>query len=152
MKKSYRMNIAAPWTTVFGLIENPEQRRLWITGLADTLYTWRPEGDSLLGAQCVVNFMEGGRLVEYIGEITGHTPPSHFGMTLSNRHFAWRLDYRLSQSGQGTQLEHSVQILPRSWPGKVVGFIFTWFAKREIAIQLASLKLHAEAMSAQGME
>ncbi len=152
MTKFYHMNIAAPRTTVFGLIDNPGQRRLWMTGLADTLYTWRPEGDSLLGARCVVKIMEGGRLVEYNGEITGYTPPSHFGMTLGSRHFAWQLDYRLSQSGQGTQLEHSVQILPRSLPGKVMGFIFSWLAKREIAIQLASLKLHAEAMAALGME
>jgi carbon monoxide dehydrogenase subunit G len=148
MTITYTQHIAAPIERVFAWVDDEEKLRAWMDGLEETI---DPEGrgrERRVGTRFRQRIREGGRLVEYEGEVTAYEKPRHIGVRIGNAMFACEVDYRFAPEGQGTRLDYRAEFLYRHWLARVMGALFGWLTWRILKKQIAKLKAVAEAGSA----
>jgi uncharacterized protein YndB with AHSA1/START domain len=140
--------IEVPIETVFDLISDERNLKLWTDGLEETVYTSDVDRESPLGATFIRRIREGGRLSEYRGEVTAHDPPAHLAVTIRGGQFAMAVDYRLEPVPGGTRLAYSAELVEASWIARVFAFLFGWLTRRILRKQMAKLKAVSESRAA----
>lgn len=145
MKCLYTLDVAAPLEKVFGLVDDPEKLKLWLEGLEETTYFSDAGSRKEVGTKFKQKIREGGRLVEYDGEVTAYAKPKHLGVRIFNKHFSVQVDYRFTPVADGTRLDYSADITFFNWFARILGFLFGLFMRRILKKQMAKLKGLAEA-------
>ena len=136
--------IEAPIETVFDLISDERNLKLWMDGLEETVYTSDIDRENPLGATFIRRIREGRRLSEYRGEVTAHDRPAHLAATIRSSQFAMTVDYRLEPLAGGTRLTYSAELGEASWIARVFAFLFGWLTRRILRKQVAKLKAVSE--------
>ena len=146
---AFRMErvIHAPVETVFGLLENPEQRKSWTEGLEETTYTHVPQDGSRVGTTFVERVREGGRITEYSGRLTAFEPNRLIAVEIGNRHFTMAIRYDLSENNGSCRILYSGEMQPHTLLGRMVGFLFGWLTRKIARKQLGNLTRVAESRS-----
>lgn len=93
-------------------IEEPELQKKWMKGLIENRLT--SEGPSRVGSRFRMKIKEGGRVVEFDGEVTAHDRPRHLAVRFWGGSFkpgmAMHADYRLSDLGGATRLDYAARL------------------------------------------
>jgi carbon monoxide dehydrogenase subunit G len=106
---------------------------------------FRPAGDeSPVGSRFRQRIREGGRSVEYDGEVIAYEKPRHLAVRIGGKHFSVEVDYRLSESGGGTQLDYTADVTNTSLIAKIMGIVAGGMTRRIAERQLTRLKAVAE--------
>jgi uncharacterized protein YndB with AHSA1/START domain len=135
------VEIAAPPSRVFKLVEDPQSAKLWMRGLEEVRITHRP-ADGKVGTRFVHQIKEGRRRAEYRGEITAHERPGHVAVRIGNERFAFDIDYRLAEAAGGTRLDYTARSTAAT-KGLAAAF-FARLTRRLARKQLRRLKEAAE--------
>jgi uncharacterized protein YndB with AHSA1/START domain len=139
--------IAAPIERVFDLIDDPEKLPLWMDGLEETVFVSRPaRGESPVGARFRQRIREGGRSVEYDGEVTAYDKPTHVAVRIGGKNFSVVVDYRLAEVAGGTRLDYSADVTNRSLMARIMGVVAGGLNRRIAERQLTRLKTVAEGL------
>ncbi len=136
--------IEAPIETVFDLISDERNLKLWIDGLEATVYTSDVDRQNPLGATFIRRIREGRRVSEYRGEVTVFERPSRLAATIRGSQFAMAVDYRLESILGGTRLAYSAELTDASRIARVFAFLFGWLTRRILRRQMAKLKAVSE--------
>ncbi len=146
MEVFYKQEIAAPVETVFEFLDDDEKRKLWMEGLEQISYPdGQPAGDPV-GTRFREVLREGGRSVEYEGEVLGYEKPRHLSVQIfREKCFTVTVDYRLQPTEAGTLLEYECRLAFGNIFYRVMGYLFGWLTKRILKKQMAKLKELAEA-------
>jgi uncharacterized protein YndB with AHSA1/START domain len=134
--------IAAPVEKVFSLLSEPADILRWAEGVESIDFV--SGGPTQPGARFKQRVREGGRVVEYDGEVAAADPPRHIAVEVGNRQFSMRIDHRLRPDGAATHVEQTVRMTPHSLSARLLGFLFSWFTRGISRKQLAKLKRVAE--------
>ena len=108
MEITESIDIEAPPSRVFKLIEDPQSAKLWMRGLEEVRITHRP-ANGRVGTRFVQRIKEGRRRAEYQGEVTAHEKPRHFAVRIGAERFGFDIDYRLSEAQGGTRLHYTAR-------------------------------------------
>lgn len=144
MTITYSQEIQAPIDRVFDLIDDDQKLKLWMDGLEETIYPEGLDREQAVGATFKQRIREGGRVVEYDGEVTAYDRPHHLGVRIGNESFSVLVDYRLTAVDGGTRLDYAAEMVYASWFTRLVGGLFGWFTRRILNNQMAKLKAVAE--------
>ncbi len=142
---TYSQEISAPIETVFELVDYPENMKLWMDGLEETIYTSELDRDNPVGTTFKQRIREGGRVAEYDGEVVGYDRPNYIGVTIGSKAFQMQADYRFSSTPSGTRLDYSAEMVTSTWWVRIIGRLMNWFTRRILTKQMAKLKEVAEA-------
>jgi uncharacterized protein YndB with AHSA1/START domain len=140
-----RVEIRAPIDRVFELVDHPENLPRWIDGLESTEYVGGADPENPVGTRFRQRIREGGRTVEYDGEVTAYDKPHHLAVSIGNRRFAMKVDYRFTEHGEGTVLNYSVSPQATSPLASVMNVLFGWMTRRIVDRQLTKLREVAQA-------
>jgi carbon monoxide dehydrogenase subunit G len=140
-----RVEIHAPIDRVFDLVSRPENLVRWIDGLESTEYVGGADPDNPIGTRFRQRIREGGRTVEYDGEITAYEKPHHLAVSIGNRRFAMHVDYHLAENGEGTVLDYRVAPQAKGPLARVMTAMFRRLTGRIADRQLARLREVAQA-------
>lgn len=77
MTVTYSQEIVAPIDRVFDLIDDDQKIKLWMDGLEETIYPEGLDREQAVGTTFKQRIREGGRVVEYDGEVTAYDRPHH---------------------------------------------------------------------------
>jgi uncharacterized protein YndB with AHSA1/START domain len=136
--------IEAPIERVFDLVDRPENLKLWIDGLEETTYLSEPDPDNPVGARFKQRIREGGRVVEYHGEVTAYEKPRHLAVRIGNEKFQVEVDYRLADLGGRTRLDYSATLARTTPVAWITSVAFGWLTRRIAVKQTSKLKRVAE--------
>lgn len=139
------VEIRAPIEKVFELVDDPQKRKLWAEGMEDPAFTSDFDPNNPAGAKFKQRIKEGGRVVEYDGEITAYAKNQAIGIRMAGSQFAMELDYRFTATDDGTRVDHAGDVIYTSGFARLMGGLFGWFTGRIAAKQLRKLKELAEA-------
>jgi uncharacterized protein YndB with AHSA1/START domain len=140
-----RLEIHAPIEHVFELVHNPENLPRWMDGLESTEYVGGADPDNPVGTRFKQRIRQGGRTMEYDGEVTAYEKPHHLAVSVGNSRFAMHVDYRFTENGEGAVLDYSVSPQPTSPLAKVMNVLFSRMTRRIVDRQLTKLREVAQA-------
>jgi uncharacterized protein YndB with AHSA1/START domain len=141
---TYRMDLKAPIEKAFDLVDDPEKLKLWMDGLVETRYLSEPDPHNPVGAKFKQKIKEGGRIVEYDGEVTAYQKPKHLAVRIGNKHFAVDVDYRFTPTADGTRLDYACSMHNPGLLARVMGFLFGWLTRRILRKHMTKFKELAE--------
>lgn len=144
MAITFSQHIAAPIERVFACVDDDSNQRAWMDGLVEMIYPDGSNAEKRAGTKFRQRLREGGRVVEYEGEVTAYERPRRLGMRIGNAMFSVQVDYRFSTEGGGTRLDYRAGIATHNWFAKAMGFLFGWLTRRILRKQMAKLKALAE--------
>jgi uncharacterized protein YndB with AHSA1/START domain len=137
--------IAAPIGQVFDLLDDPKKMKQWMQGLEETVYTSQPgSGQSRVGTTFRQKLREGGRVVEYDGEVTAYDKPHRLGVRIGNEHFSVDVDYRLSEIEGGTRLDYEAELAHKTRKSSIFDALFRPLTANLLRRQMNALKRVAE--------
>ncbi len=145
MLVTYQLDINAPIGVVFDFLDDDQKLKLWIDGLEETSYPDGQDQVNPIGTKFKQRIREGGRVVEYDGEVTDYVKPTFLGIRIGNRQFTLQVDYRLNATATGTRLNYKAEAVGASWLVKLLGKLFSPFTRRILDKQMKRLKRLAEA-------
>ncbi len=141
---TYTIEIQAPIETVFHCINDNEKQKIWMEGLQETKY---PEGldlDNPIGTKFIQKIKEGGRVIEYKGEVIAYDEPTLCAVQIGNNSFSVKAFYELSKTEEGTRLDYRAEMGTANLLTKVMGFLFSGMTKRILHKQMMNLKRLSE--------
>jgi carbon monoxide dehydrogenase subunit G len=149
MKITLTLEIQCFPDRLWPFLEEPEQQKRWMRGLQENTLTSPPP--SRKGSTFTMKIKEGARVAEYQGEVTAHDRPRHLGVRIwggaLKPGMAMRADYRLTDLGQGTQLDYECNL-----EAERLGFfmklflpLFKVFGKLQVKSFFKTLKRISEA-------
>ena len=142
MRQERTVEISAPVERVFDLIDDPEKAKLWMDGLQETVITESPP--NRVGTKFRQKIKEGGRTVEYSGEVTAYEPQRRLAVRIAGTGFGVDVDYRLTPVGAGTRLEFTCDMTMSNWFFRIMAKLAAGMNHRIIDKQMAKLKAVAE--------
>lgn len=140
----HRLEIDAPVERVFALVEDPEQMKLWMRGLEETVYPTKRSRPDQVGARFTQRIRQGRRIAEFDGEVTAYDRPHHLAFRIGNERFAFDVDYRFGELGGRTQLDYTATGSDATGLARPAGTFFAWVTRRIAAKQMRRLKAVAE--------
>ena len=140
----HSVEIAAPPRLVFGLIEDPQVRKLWQQGLEETVDTFHPAGGGKVGSRFVSRIREGGRLREYPGELIAYEAEALYSVRMDDSQYTLTISYSVVPQGPGTRAEFITRIEFHSWFSRLMSPIARLMLGTIMKNQLRSLKELAE--------
>ena len=145
MELSCENIIDAPRNKVFTLITEPDNLKIWMTGVVETVFHAMPDNGSQVGRKFTQKIKEGGKISEYQGEVLAYDPGMHFAIRLGNKHYSMRVDYRLHELAPGkTKLNYLTTTESNSWFVKLMGKLFKGYTNKILKKHMANLKQLAE--------
>ncbi|MGM7700750.1 SRPBCC family protein [Pseudalkalibacillus sp. Hm43] len=141
---TYTIEIHAPIETVFHCLNDNEKQKIWMEGLQDTQY---PDGLDLedpVGTKFIQKIKEGGRVMEYNGEVIAYDEPNLCAVQIGNNSFSVKAFYELTKTEDGTRLDYRAEMGTANLLTKVMGFLFSGMTKRILHKQMTSLKRLSE--------
>jgi uncharacterized protein YndB with AHSA1/START domain len=136
--------INAPIEKVFEYIDDDEKLKLWIDGLISTEYPDGLNRDNAVGTKFKQKLKEGGKIVEYDGEVLAYTKPSFIKIKIWNPTFGVTVDYNLSPESEGTKLDYKAVIISDKWYFKLFAPIIQLFNRGAVDKQLLRFKTVVE--------
>ena len=140
MRYAHSLEIAAPIRQVFDLVAQPEKLPLWMTGLAEMVYTSQAQGR--VGAT-FVHRMRRGR-AEFRGKVTAYEKPHRFAFRVGNSAFSAEVEYLLEPLGDGTRLGYTLDVINRTRLTQLNEVLMGASTRRLARKQLKRLKKVAE--------
>lgn len=141
---TYMIDIHAPIETVFECINDNEKQKIWMEGLKETRYPEGYDPSNPVGTKFVQKIKEGGRVIEYDGEVIAYDEPKLTAVRIGNNSFSVKAFYELSEIPEGTRLNYRAEMGSANMLTKVMGFLFSWLTKRILHKQMTKLKELAE--------
>ncbi|WP_221563570.1 SRPBCC family protein [Alkalihalobacillus sp. TS-13] len=141
---TYSIDIHAPKEIVFDCINDNEKQKIWMEGLQETYYAGLYDPENPVGTKFKQKIKEGGRVVEYDGEVIAYDRPDLIAVKIGNQSFAVNANYELNETLQGTRLDYRAEMGTANTFTKIMGFMFGWLTKRILHKQMTSLKKLAE--------
>ncbi|WP_408010556.1 SRPBCC family protein [Pseudalkalibacillus sp. A8] len=141
---TYTIDIHAQRETVFDCINDNEKQKIWMEGLQETEYVGVYDAENPVGSHFKQKIKEGGRVVEYVGEVIAYDRPDSIAVKIGNQSFAVSVYYQLSETTNGTRLNYRAEMGTANTFTKIMGFLFGWLTKRILHKQMTRLKELAE--------
>lgn len=138
------VEIDAPVARVWALIDDPENIKLWMPEVVETIHPDGIDRANPVGTRFIQRIKEGGRVKEYEGVVRAYEPGRHLGIRLVDKHFHVDVDYHLSEDRGGTRLDYSCRGEMKSWIARIMGFLARPMAMRQLTRYMANLKRVAE--------
>jgi uncharacterized protein YndB with AHSA1/START domain len=138
------VEINAPITRVFDLVDDDQNIKLWMDGLEETLY---PEGKNPVnpvGTRFTQQIREGSRVATYEGRVIAYEKPNLLAITIGNSQFEMQVVYRFTAKGAWTWLDYSATMTRGSLFTKLMSKLFAPLTCRILDRQMKKLKELAE--------
>lgn len=142
MRHERTVEINAQTERVFDLIDDPEKAKLWMDGLQETVIT--ESTPNRVGSKFRQKIREGGRAVEYSGEVTAYEPQRRLAVRIAGKGFGVDVDYRLTPIDAGTRLDFTCDVTMTNWFTRLMGKLAAGMNRRIMDKQMAKLKAIAE--------
>ncbi|QDU10076.1 SRPBCC family protein [Gimesia aquarii] len=144
MEISYHQEIIAPIEVVFNFLTDDEKMKLWMEGLQLIEYPEEKNVDDPVGTRFIYHIKEGGHTQQYSGSVTEYTPPTLWGIELSNPAYQFNISYELTKQARKTQLDYHCEMVFGSLFHRIMGFLFRGLTKRILKSQMTKLKQLSE--------
>ena len=144
MNIEHRLYINAPVEEVFNLVYDEEQLKLWAEDVVETRYHADHDRTDPVGTTFTQFIQEGSRRAEYCGEIIAYDPLRHLSLTIGNRRFTMRVEYRFVAEAGQTRLDYQARMIAGTWLMRLTGSLFEGFTRRILYNQMWRLKAVAE--------
>lgn len=103
--------------TAFALVDDLARTPEWLercTGIENLT-----PGPNAVGSRLRYTFREGGRVGTMEGVITARVPNQHLACRYDDKMMAVTVDFRMQRQGPGAQLVHTIEIVPKTFAGKL---------------------------------
>lgn len=118
MKNTYSLEIAAPPERVFNWIYDSDRLLQWLPNLVENeVLTAERNG---VGSRFRQVYVENGRRMEMVGEVTGFEQGHFLACDLRGQPFDLKVAYRLEDLGGRTRLTQDSEVALKSLPMKIV--------------------------------
>jgi uncharacterized protein YndB with AHSA1/START domain len=144
LNHTYTLEIHAPIERAFACVDDAELMKIWMEGLVDTEYPDGIDKDHPVGTKFKQKIKEGGRVVEYDGEVLAYEKPRLLGVRIGNRMFSVDVFYQFEAIAEGTRLKYECRLTYHNVVAKMMGIMFGWLSKRILVKQMTALKALAE--------
>jgi len=104
---------------VFALLDDVEKTPSWLkscTGMKKLT-----EGDNQVGTKLKYSYKEGSKTGEMAGRITVRAPNERFAIVFTDKTRDLTWDYRISNTGAGSHVVHTISITPKTFMSKIFG-------------------------------
>jgi uncharacterized protein YndB with AHSA1/START domain len=145
MKIVCSIEIDAPISKVFEVLNDADQHKLWLHGLEETIREPGYDPKHPLGSKFTQKIRDGKKLEVYDGEVVAYEKPRHLGVHVSNGGMTAKVDYQLKSLKKKTQLEFTSDLQFKSLAFKLLVNLSQPVIRGIIEKQLASLKKLVEA-------
>ena len=144
MNIEYSLYVNAPVQDVFSLVNDKDNLKLWMDDVVETTYLESPQREDPIGRKFIQKIKEGRNTNAYTGEIVAFDRFRHLAVTLGNRQFTVRVDYRFVGDAGQTRLDYQARLIEGSWLMRLTGKLFAGFTRRILLHQMWRLKAVAE--------
>ncbi len=138
-----QVRIRATPDRVFELLSDPAAAKSWVIGLVDIVPS-SPGSLQVVGGRFKETLKEGGRLVGYDGEILAYDRPRLYAVRMESEQFSMNIRYSLDPSADGTVVNQSMDLNPKSSLIRFLLPLFGFLTKRMLKKQLNQLEAAAE--------
>jgi len=145
MKIVCSIEIHAPISKVFEVLNDADQHKLWLEGLEETIREPGYDPEDPVGSTFIQKIRDGKRLDVYQGEVVAYEKPKHLGVQVSNGGMTAKVDYRLKALKKKTRVEFTSDLQFKSLAFKLLVNLSQPILKGIIEKQLKSLKELVEA-------
>jgi uncharacterized protein YndB with AHSA1/START domain len=118
MKSTYTLEIAAPPERVFNWIYDGDRLLQWLPNLVEN-EVLRAERNGI-GSRFRQIYVENGRRMEMVGEVTGFEPGRLLACDIRGEPFDLKVTYWLEDLGGRTRLTQHSEVILKNLPMKVV--------------------------------
>jgi uncharacterized protein YndB with AHSA1/START domain len=118
MKNTYSLEIDAPPERVFSWIYDGDRLLQWLPNLVENeVLTAERNG---IGSRFRQVYVENGRRMEMVGEVTGYEQGRFLACDIHGRPFDLKVAYRLEDLGGRTRLTQDSEVILKNLPMKIV--------------------------------
>jgi uncharacterized protein YndB with AHSA1/START domain len=140
MKIATSIEIDAPISKVFEILNDADKHKLWLEGLEETIREPGYDPKHPLGSTFVQKIRDGKKLEIYNGEVVAFEKPKHLGVEVSSGGLKAKVDYRLKAHKKKTHLEFTSDLEFKSLAFKLLVTMSQPILRATIEKQLKSLK------------
>jgi uncharacterized protein YndB with AHSA1/START domain len=140
MKIACSIEIDAPISKVFDVLNDADKHNLWLEGLEETIREPGYDPKHPVGSTFIQKIRDGKRLDVYHGEIVSYQKPKHLGVEVSNDGMTAKVDYRLKSVKKKTHVDFTSQLEFKSLAFKLLVNLSQPMLRGVINKQLKSLK------------
>jgi uncharacterized protein YndB with AHSA1/START domain len=145
MKIVCSIEIDAPMSKVFDVLNDADKHKLWLEGLEETIREPGYDPKHPVGSTFTQKIRDGKKLDVYDGQVVAYEKPKHLGVQVSNGGMTANVDYRLKSLKKKTQLEFSSDLQFKNLAFKLLVNLSQPILRGIIEKQLKSLKELVEA-------
>lgn len=146
MNIEYSLYVNAPVQDVFSLVDDKDNLKLWMDDVVETIYLENHQREAPIGRKFIQKIKEGRHTTAYSGEVVAYDRLRHLAVTLGNRQFTVRVDYRFIGDAGQTRLDYQARLIEGSWLMRLTGKLFASFTRKILLHQMWRLKAVAESM------
>lgn len=144
MVTTYTLDLKVPVERAFACVDDQEMMKIWMSGLVGNEYPNGRNMDNPVGTKFKQKIKEGGRVVEYDGEVIAYEKPRLLGVRIGNKSFVVDVHYRFEEISGGTRLNYECTLALNGFFAKLMGRLFAGFTRRILVKQMTALKALAE--------
>lgn len=131
------VHVPRPPSAVFALVDDVTRMPSWLGMCVELRQT--SAGPRQVGAALLYQYRQGGRVSQMEGVVTEREQDRKLGMTFHDRHFEVAVRFRFEPSGAGTQIQHVVEITPKSFVARLMSPLIRGATQKQIAKDTAKL-------------
>ncbi len=139
------IEIDAPMSKVFEVLNDSDKHKFWLEGLEETIREPGYDPKHPVGSTFTQKIRDGKKLDVYDGQVVAYEKPKHLGVQVSNGGMTANVDYRLKSLKKKTQLEFTSNLQFKSLAFKLLVNLSQPILRGIIEKQLKSLKELVEA-------
>jgi uncharacterized protein YndB with AHSA1/START domain len=132
------LEISKPAVQVFALIDDLSKAPLWLESCIELRQT--NDKPRVVGTPLHYEYRQGGRAGAMDGVVTAYDPGRQLAMRFTDDRFEVAIDFRLSASGSGTLVGHTVAITPKSLLGRLMSPLIQLGNRKQVVSNLARAK------------
>lgn len=140
------IEVAQPASAVFGFVEDFSKAPSWLEGCVELTQT--SPGQHRIGSALRYLHRVGGRPGEMSGLITEWDEGRSFTLGLEDARFEVTFEVRVSRASAGTIVRHAIEILPKSFVGRLMSPLIGMGNRRQVRQNLARLTKELSALTA----
>jgi len=130
--------IDRPSAEVFALLDDATRAPEWMES-CQSLQAISPAPKGV-GTTLDYRYRQGGDIGQMQGTVTAYAPGKSLSMQFSDAKFTVKLSFELTPTAAGTEVRHSIDIVPGSALGKLMGPLIAAGNRKQVASNLARLK------------
>jgi hypothetical protein len=138
IEHAVNLSIGRPATDVFGFLEEVGNAPKWLGRCVELKKTGGAATG--VGTKLSYAYKDGSRSGTMDGQITEYQPHERLAFLYSDKMMEVAVGFRLSSSGQDTQVDHWVRITPKNFLMKLMSPMIRAATKKQMATDTAKLK------------